>query len=1071
LTLEELQIVITANVAPTLRQLKEVQTSLQGMAKTAATVGQQAAGEAQKAATQTAKALQSSDAAEKKSVETVKQVQKQKAQSMEEIAAIAESATKRYNDTLKGMGNGAPINEPVKLTGSSGTATGSSSKVETKAPNVSTGGSENALQRLRARVLEVKQSLTGMFSGAAREAPAVAEAVSQLTAKLDTINAKADIQRRKLVELQAEYARLSSRAGGSGGTEALKLQERIITTQARLQALSAQSDKTAAAIRNLDSGLNETGNAGTRAAKGAERAGNGFRFAQSGSSGFRRELSMMGRQIISMILIYGLLMKALTTLGTYLWSALKTNTAFSNSLNNLKVQFLTAFNPIYQAALPALTSLINAMAKAMSYIAAFVSGFFGKTYAQSKQNASALNDNVKALQDTSKAAKAAKDNMLGIDELNVIQPTSSTDSSGSDKDAALTNADFGAADAKPLISENQIASAEAAGERVRAVFEKIHDFATKYEQPIKDAIIGIVSAFLLFKTITFVSSIVSGISDAFAVLAANPIVAIGLAIAALIAALIVLYNTNSKFRDGINSAWTEIQKIFQSVYDNVIKPITDNIGKIMQDLWTNHIQPLWAQLQVFFGQLAADVKPIVDWLVKTLGPVVVSVFSTIFTIIGDVVGIVIDVVKDVIKIFGGIIDFLAGVFTGDWSKAWKGLQEIFGGIWDLIKDIFSGVVKVVEDLFTGAVSIIESVWSAVVGFFQTIWSGIQQVFKVIGDWFQQIFSDAWGGIKTAWDAVVGFFQSIWDGICSVFSAIGKWFSDTFGGAVKNSQATWNSEVQFFQGIWNGITGIFSAIGNWFGGVFKTAYTNVTTVWSVVTGFFQGIWNGITGVFSSIGKWFGDTFNGAVKNSQSAWNGEVQFFTGIWNGITGVFSSVGTWFSNIFKGAYDGITGAWKGLTGFFQGIWDGIGGAVKGFINGMIGGINTLIDGIDQIHFTTPDWIPGIGGKSFGFGIPRIPFLATGGLAYSETLAVVGDNPNAGSNPEVIAPLDKLKAIINADKDSDSSAEMIAVLNNLLDAVNSKDLSVNLDGRTVAKSVNKANRGMGTPILGGAFAP
>lgn len=50
--------------------------------------------------------------------------------------------------------------------------------------------------------------------------------------------------------------------------------------------------------------------------------------------------------------------------------ALETNTAFSNRLNNLKVQFLTAFNPIYHEALPALTFLVNAMAKVMAYIAA-----------------------------------------------------------------------------------------------------------------------------------------------------------------------------------------------------------------------------------------------------------------------------------------------------------------------------------------------------------------------------------------------------------------------------------------------------------------------------------------------------------------------------------------------------------------------------------------------------------------------------------------------------------------------------------------------------------------------------
>ena len=41
-----------------------------------------------------------------------------------------------------------------------------------------------------------------------------------------------------------------------------------------------------------------------------------------------------------------------------------------------------------------------------------------------------------------------------------------------------------------------------------------------------------------------------------------------------------------------------------------------------------------------------------------------------------------------------------------------------------------------------------------------------------------------------------------------------------------------------------------------------------------------------------------------------------------------------------------------------------------------------------------------------------VPALATGGLAYGKTLALVGDNPNAIADPEVIAPLSKLQAML-----------------------------------------------------------
>jgi hypothetical protein len=50
-------------------------------------------------------------------------------------------------------------------------------------------------------------------------------------------------------------------------------------------------------------------------------------------------------------------------------------------------------------------------------------------------------------------------------------------------------------------------------------------------------------------------------------------------------------------------------------------------------------------------------------------------------------------------------------------------------------------------------------------------------------------------------------------------------------------------------------------------------------------------------------------------------------------------------------------------------------------------------------------------------GVAKKPVkLATGGLAYGPTLAVVGDNPGASSDPEVVAPLSKLSTYLGGQK-------------------------------------------------------
>ena len=80
----------------------------------------------------------------------------------------------------------------------------------------------------------------------------------------------------------------------------------------------------------------------------------------------------------------------------------------------------------------------------------------------------------------------------------------------------------------------------------------------------------------------------------------------------------------------------------------------------------------------------------------------------------------------------------------------------------------------------------------------------------------------------------------------------------------------------------------------------------------------------------------------------------------------------------------------------------------KAPINFLIGGINALIKGINKIKFDVPDWVPGIGGKQFGFNIPQIPKLAKGTIlnAPGRGVPVAGGRALAGeAGREAYLPL------------------------------------------------------------------
>ncbi|SHK49056.1 phage tail tape measure protein, TP901 family, core region [Paramaledivibacter caminithermalis DSM 15212] len=84
------------------------------------------------------------------------------------------------------------------------------------------------------------------------------------------------------------------------------------------------------------------------------------------------------------------------------------------------------------------------------------------------------------------------------------------------------------------------------------------------------------------------------------------------------------------------------------------------------------------------------------------------------------------------------------------------------------------------------------------------------------------------------------------------------------------------------------------------------------------------------------------------------------------------------------------------------GIWNGIISGIKGSINKIISAINIFTKGMNKISFSIPSWVPGLGGKSFGFNIPQIPMLASGGIVTKPTLAMIGE-----AGPEAIVPLSK----------------------------------------------------------------
>lgn len=179
-------------------------------------------------------------------------------------------------------------------------------------------------------------------------------------------------------------------------------------------------------------------------------------------------------------------------------------------------------------------------------------------------------------------------------------------------------------------------------------------------------------------------------------------------------------------------------------------------------------------------------------------------------------------------------------------------------------------------------------------------------------------------------------------------------------------------------------------------------------WDKVTALAQRMGTKISEVWVSIQTAVGTAVSNLISAFQTNFPLLSAYLSGWWSSVSAVWENVKAIFSNIVQFIQNVFTGnwsaAWDNIVNIFANIFGAIVNLAKAPINGVISAINYVLDKINALQVTIPDWVPGIGGNTFGFNIPKIPQLATGGIVTGPTLLEAGE----GGEPEAIIPLSKL---------------------------------------------------------------
>ena len=327
--------------------------------------------------------------------------------------------------------------------------------------------------------------------------------------------------------------------------------------------------------------------------------------------------------------------------------------------------------------------------------------------------------------------------------------------------------------------------------------------------------------------------------------------------------------------------------------------------------------------------------------------------------------------------FNMAIDIFYGfVSTLDWSKLGTSLGESIQGA--LITIDWETLGKSVSDGFIGLLDFITEAIYAID--WKQLGNDVAAVVKNI-DW--DGVSDAlFEGIGAALGALAAFLQGLLE---DAWNSVVDWWYDA---AYEDGEFT-------MEGLLNGITEKLTDIGNWIDEhifqPFMEGFRNVfgihspSTVMQEMGGYIiDGLKEGLLGIWEKV-EWIITEFKEKLKEA----------FTNAKNNTISIFSSMKTKMVDIFKGM-------WSGMKNVINTIINGI----EFMVNRVVDGINNMINALNRLSFDFPDWVPQLGGKSFGFSIPTIPTvsiprLANGGITTGSTLANIGE-----AGMEAVLPLE-----------------------------------------------------------------
>lgn len=424
-----------------------------------------------------------------------------------------------------------------------------------------------------------------------------------------------------------------------------------------------------------------------------------------------------------------------------------------------------------------------------------------------------------------------------------------------------------------------------------------------------------------------------------------------------------------------------------------IQTVIDTAFAFISDAWNNVLLPVFTE--------------IITWLSENIQPIFETTFTTIQTVIETVFSAAQAMVETtftyISELWNGI---LLPVFTEIYAWLVENVQPTF-------ETVFAAVQSVVETVFTA----IQTVWNDVLS------PAFSSISDTITNNLQPTFETAWGAIYSVIETVFNGIQTIWTTILEpVFTALLESVRDNIEPLFNTTFEAIKGYVETaFQGIadtWeNHLKPCFDAIANFIKNTLIPAFNSVVSK----------VRDSVQPIFQKLGDFLKTTLKPTFDS----------VFKSISSVVKVAFAAISSAYKTVLKPLFDGMIdfiknvftgnwkGAWQSIVNTFGTVFNGIIATAKIPINAVIGlinkaigfvqsGLNAVIGAMNKVSVTIPDWVPGIGGGTFGISIPTVSFGTIPQLEEGGILRKGQKGYLEGAGDEAVVPLEKSDGWLSA---------------------------------------------------------